>query len=66
MSILTKRQKREVEEDEAKARSLIADIVPMLNELPADALPEVSRHLEKALDAAKSATSKLKDGEKKE
>jgi hypothetical protein len=64
MTVLTNRQRREVEEDEAKARSLIADIVPMLSNLPVDALPEVSKHLEKALDAAKSATCKLKDGEK--
>lgn len=58
MSVLTKKQMREVEEEEAKARSLIADIVPLLHELPKDAIPEVSRHLEEALKEAKKATGR--------
>ena len=58
MSVLTKKQMREVEEAEAKARSLIADIVPLLGSIPEDCLPEVSSHLQKALEAAKTSVSK--------
>lgn len=47
--------KREIEEAEAKARSLIADIVPLLNCLPEEAIPDVSLYLERALESAKQA-----------
>jgi hypothetical protein len=58
---LTKRQAVEVEEGEARARGLIADIIPKLHDLPADVLPEVSKHLELALAAAKAATGKVRE-----
>lgn len=63
MSALTKSQRREVAEEEAKARGLMADIVPLLNDLPTHSLPENSVHLGRALEAAKAATRKLKNGE---
>jgi hypothetical protein len=53
--------RREIEEAEAKARSLIADIVPLLNRLPQEAIPDVNVHLEKALDAAKTATRAVRE-----
>jgi hypothetical protein len=52
-SALTKKQRLQVEEEEAKARGLISEIVPLLHELPADSVPHVSEHLEKALEDAK-------------
>lgn len=47
-------RRRDIEEAEAKARGLIADILPLLDKLPHDKLPEVSAHLEAALAAARA------------
>lgn len=63
MGALTKRHRRHVEEEEARARGLIADIVPLLNELPEHEIATVSEHLEKALKAAKAATDRLKSAD---
>lgn len=52
---MTKAQMRLVEANEAKARSLIADIVPLLREIPEEAMESVAERLEAALAVAKRA-----------
>lgn len=46
--------KRDIEAAEARARGLIADIIPLLGTLPESELPAVVAHLEAALQTAKA------------
>jgi hypothetical protein len=65
VSVLTTRQKREVEESEARARVAIAEILPLLGTIDQASFHDVAAKLEEALEAAraakKDATSKVRE-----
>jgi len=46
-------KQREIEETEARTRSLLAEIIPLIGKLPDAALADVNSFLDNALDVAK-------------
>jgi hypothetical protein len=47
--------KAQIDESEMKARFLLADIISLLGNVPDDALPDVTTHLERTLESVRAA-----------
>lgn len=62
----TKRRQRDIEASEARARGLIADILPLICTLPDEDIGAVAAHLEEALKVARGKAKAAKDGAQKE
>jgi len=54
LGMSTKHRRREIEASEARARGLIADILPLIGTLPDEAVGAVAAHLEEALKVARA------------
>ncbi len=60
MFAVSRKRDVEIREKDLQARSLVADIVPMLDQIPEESVDEVVKHLEKAL---KVCETKMKERE---
>lgn len=63
MSVL-KRRDAEIRDKELRARSLVADIIPMLDRLSEEAVDEVADHLDKALKVCEEKAQEARDTSK--
>lgn len=66
MSVETNKKALEIREKEIQARSLVADIVPMLDQIPEEAVGEVVEHLEQALETCKKKVEEARSDKKVE
>jgi len=60
--MLRKEVEMHIEEAEVRSRMAIAEIKPILRELPAEAVQEVSEHIETALRVARQRLEEARNG----
>ena len=54
--------RRQIEEEEGKARTALVDLLTLIGQVPEERISEVAKHLDKALDEAKKAVEDVKRG----